>query len=222
MAINMTRKPPKGAITAGDLLRQLWSDPEWVAAKRARDAEREAKHVQHLAAVVDLERELKDAGIEVRTYQYLIDKPANYRRGIPIFIRHMRSERYSDWERNSMAQAIAMKDANPYWNELLDLFLSVVSKEGHDSFKQGLAVALAASCKAPQFETLLSICENEAFGSTRLLLIEGLKKSKDSRAEITLMRLCSDPVLGEALTKWMKKREKRRNLEGRNDVAAFN
>ena len=218
----MTRKLPKGSITAGELQKQLWSDPEWVARHKANEAEMAARRAEHLAAMAGLERELKDTGIEMKTYQHLKDKPKNYKRGIPIYIRHMRGERYTDWERNSMAQAIAMKDANPYWSELLELFQSVVGKEKHHSFEQGLAVALAASYRAPQFETLLSLCENADYGAPRVLLVEGLKKSRDPRAEITLMKLCSDPYLGVELTKWMKRREKRRNLEGRNDVGSFN
>jgi hypothetical protein len=218
----MTRKPSKGSITAGELQAQLLNDADWVAARKARDAELEARHAKHLATMADLERELKGAGIDVENYRSLIHKPKNYKLGIPIFLRHMRFDHYTDWERNSMAQAIAMKESNPYWSELLDMLLSVVGKEEHYSFEQGLAVALAASYKAPQFETLLSLCENTDYRAPRALLVEGLKKSRDPRAEITLMKLCSDPYLGKELTKWMKRREKRRNAEGRNDVSAFN
>lgn len=192
----MAQRIPKGGITGGELMAELWSDPEWVAAKKAQDAEHAAREAKHRATMAGLERELKDVGIEMKSYRHLIDKPKNYRAGIPILIRHMRAAHYSDWERNSMAQAIAMKDANPYWNDLLDLFLSVVGKEAHRSFEQGLAVALAAAHKAPQFERLLSLCENATYGAPRTLLVEGLKRLKDPRAEVTLMKLCSDPYLG--------------------------
>src|SRR5690348_13253634 len=111
----MASRTPKGGITAGELHARLHADPEWVAAKNIRDAEMATREAKHLAAVAGLERELKDAGIEMKSYRHLIHKPKNYKRGIPILIRHMRAEHYSDWERNSMAQAIAMKDANPYW-----------------------------------------------------------------------------------------------------------
>lgn len=217
----MAKNPPKGSITAGELIRQLNADPNWVAMRQTKDAEFAAIGERRRAAAAGLERELKEAGIEMKEFRYLKDRPGNYKLGIPILIRHMRMNHYDDPERNSMAQAIAMKEANPYWNELLELFLAVVDKEEHSSFKQGLAVALAASYKAPQFEMLVSLCENTAYGSTRVLLVEGLKRSRDPRAEVTLMRLCGDPIIGKGLTKWMKSREKRRNLEGRNNVAAF-
>lgn len=222
VAIDMTRKLPKGAITAGELQKQLWSDPEWVAAKRARDAEWEVRlrHMKQLEA--GLEEELREAGIEAKSYRHIIDKPKNYKLGIPILIRHMRMDKYTDVQRNFMAQAIAMKDANPYWHELLEIFLSVVGKKENTGFEQGLAVVLAASYRAPQFETLLSLCENQEYDAPRALLVQGLKKSKDPRAEVALMKFCSDPYLGKEMTKWMKRREKRRNLEGRNDVGSFN
>jgi hypothetical protein len=221
-AMDMTRKLPKGAITAGELQKQLWSDPEWVAAKKAKDAER-AAHSRYLDELeAGLEQELRDAGIEARSYRHIIDKPKNYQLGIPILIRHMRMDKYTDVQRNFMAQAIAMKDANPYWHELLEIFLSVVGKKENTGFEQGLAVVLAASFRAPQFDILLSLCENQEYGAPRALLAQGLKKSKDPRAEIALMKFCSDPYLGKEMTKWMKRREKRRNLEGRNDVGSFN
>ena len=217
----MPRNPPKGSITGGELITKLNADPDWVARRRAQDAELNAIGARRKAAAAALEQELKEAGIEMKEFRYLKERPTNYKLGIPILIRHMRMDHYDDPERNSMAQAVAMKEANPYWSELLELFLGVVDKEEHFTFKQGLAVALAASHKAPQFETLLTLCENPAYGSTRSLLVDGLKRSKDPRAEVTLMRLCGDPVIGKGLTKWMKNREKRRNLEGRNNLANF-
>jgi len=215
-------KKREGWITAGELEQRLNSDPEWVAQKRAEDEEWEARSRYWRELELGLEQELKDAGIEVKSYREIIHKPKNYKRGIPILVRHMRMEKYTDNQRNFMAQAIAMKDANPFWPELLEIFRSIAGKKEHYAFEQGVAYALGASYKEAQFETFLSICEDQRFGFVRALLVVGLKKSKDPRAEITLMKLCADPYLGKEMTKWMKKREKRRTAEGRNDTRSFN
>lgn len=209
-------------ITAEEFKRRLNSDPEKVAKRREQDAERQARFNYLKELEYGLEQELKEAGIDVESYRSIIHKPKNYKLGIPILVRHMQMDKYTDNQRNFMAQAIAMKDANPYWHELHGIFLSVVGKKEHYAFEQGVALALGASYREPQFETLLSLCEDQRYGYVRILMVEGLKKSKDPRAEVTLMKLCNDPYLGTEMTKWMKKRETRRTAEGRNDAKRFN
>jgi hypothetical protein len=153
-----------------------------------------------------LEQELKDAGVEVKSYRAVIHRPPNFKAAIPILIRHMQMDKYPDLTKNFMAQAIAMKESNPYWGALLELFEKTIAESPQSSFAQGLAVALAKSWKEPELERLIALCLDQKYGDPRILLADGLRRSKDSRAEATLLKLSGDPRIGPQVTKWLKQK----------------
>lgn len=191
-------------MTAGELEAKHMDDPEWVAAKLAQEAELESKQALRKELVRALEQELREAGIVVKSYHYVIERPENFKLAIPILIRHMQMDKYPEPIKNSMAQAIAMKETNIYWNTLADIFKA--EAERHPIFAQGLAVALSKSWKEPQLNELIRLCEEKKYGDSRVLLANGLRKSKDSRAEVALLRLSTDPYVGPQVTKWLRKK----------------
>ncbi|AZO32543.1 hypothetical protein [Mesorhizobium sp. M1B.F.Ca.ET.045.04.1.1] len=181
-------------------------DPEWVAAKLAEDAEWERKLALIKQLEAPLERELADAGVVVKSYQYVIDRPTNFRSAIPILIRHMQMDKYPEPTKNSMAQAIAFKESNSHWDTLQQLFEWTASQNPKSIFAQGLAVALSKSWKEPQLERLVALCLDQKYGDARVLLADGLRRSKDGRAEAALLKLADDPRIGPQVAKWLKKR----------------
>ncbi len=202
----MAQHKSLNGMTAGELKKALESDPEWLEEKLKRDAERQLFAQRRNELIAPLEREIRDAGVHVESYRNVIDKPANFRAAIPILIRHMQMEKYPDLERNFMVQAIAMKEANQYWHDLVALFDSETARDTTSSYAAGLAVAIAKSYREPELQDLISLCANPAYGDHRLWFADSLRRSKSIRAESALMNLLSDPQIGKQVTQWMKKR----------------
>lgn len=171
-----------------------------------RVADLEARERSWAELVAPLHQELYEAGVDVKNYRHVIDKPKNYRVGIAILVRHMQMDRYPDLIRNFMAQAVAMRETNPHWDLLVHCFKKMSSENPRGSFVQGLAVALSAAHKSQQLDELIALCEDETYGIQRVLLANGLRRSRDPRAEICLMKLSRDPVIGKQVGIWLRKR----------------
>ena len=196
----------KQRITAGELKKQLESDPQWLAEKLTRDAEFQLKAQQIKELAAPLEREIRDAGVDIASYRDVIDKPPNFPAAIPILIRHMQMGKYPELTRGFMAQAIAMKEANKYWHDLVALFKNEVARNLESHFANGLAVAIGRSYKEPELQQLISLCENPIYGFNRIWFADGLRKSKSTSAESALTRVSNDPQIGKQVTRWMRKR----------------
>ena len=206
----MTKEKKDELVTAGELKQRQLRDPEWVASKLAEDARWEEKQALLKELEAPLEQELKESGVVVKSYRHVIDRPHNFRVAIPILISHMQMDKYPELTKNFMAQAIAMKEANIYWDTIVQIFKSAAGKS--PIFAQGLATALSKAWKEPQLEQLIELCENESYGDARVLLANGLRKSKDNRAEAALLKLSSDPYIGPQVTKWLRKKPSDKKL----------
>jgi hypothetical protein len=179
-----------------------------------REGRREAVGSKSAAAkeeVRELENELADAGINIRSFRNIIDKPENFRLGIPILVRHMQMTKYSPLNRNFMAQAIAMRESNPYWPTLVKVFRRLDNDGADGIFKQGVAVALAHSYGPSELGELIALCNDKEHGTVRILLAAGLKRSKKAEAVKALRDLIDDPDIGKQVSEWVRRREARQN-----------
>lgn len=181
-------------------------NPEAIARRAIEDAERAKKDALWRELEAPLHEELANAGVVVKSYRYVIDRPPNFRLAIPILVRHMQLDKYPDLMRNFMAQAIAMKEANPYWHDFVRLYKQAVPADPKAIFAQGLAVAISKSWKGPELDELVELCLNPEYGDSRILIASGLRRSKDDRAKATLLALKDDPKLGPQVRKWLKKK----------------
>ena len=118
----------------------------------------------------------------------------------------MQMGKYPELTRGFMAQAIAMKEANKYWHDLVALFKNEVARNLESHFANGLAVAIGRSYKEPELQQLISLCENPIYGFNRIWFADGLRKSKSTSAESALTRVSNDPQIGKQVTRWMRKR----------------
>jgi hypothetical protein len=156
---------------------------------------------------------MNDAGISVKNYREIINKPPNYRTGIPILVRNMKMNSYDSLLRNFMAQAIAMKEAGSYWDELVDFFKQLGVSKDESIVKQGVAVAIGLSFPPKRLSDLIKLCRHQEFGDVRILMAMGLKRSRDPQAWDALCNLADDPQIGPQITKWIKQREKKRQKQ---------
>jgi hypothetical protein len=68
--------------------------------------------------------------------------------------------------------------------------------------KSGLAVALAATATDTVMDELITLAKDRSHGSSRLLLLRGLRKSKSTMAKRAIEDLASDPELAKEIASW--------------------
>lgn len=202
------RRPP---ITAAELQAQLLADPEFVARKQERDrvlAERVAQlHAEQTPIVV----ELRKAGLDIEFLWNLLKISTPYKKAIPILLRHLLLP-YSDATQETIARALAVPDAKDAWPTLVAEYRK--APVGYENgiklgAKDGLAVALAATVTDAVVEELIALAKDQSHGSSRLLLLRGLKKSKRAAAKRALKELAFDPALAKEIASWKKTKKSR-------------
>jgi hypothetical protein len=190
---HMVRKA-RGPITASELLEELESDPEWVAARERQERERLAQVAVWRKAEQPLVRELQEAGCKVETAWDLVNTAQPYPDVLPVLLEHL-GRPYPDRVREGIARALAVRrDARFAWPALVSLYRR--EPAGTDT-KHGLAAALAAISDRSTLPELIELVEDRRHGASRVLLIRGLTRSRQPEARAAVARLQDDPEVGE-------------------------
>ena len=194
----MTRE--KKTITAAEALARLQADPTYVEMQAKRDLER-AKH----AEVQRIEEEplladLRASGWHVTSVWDLVNTSKPYRTAIPVLLNHL-TRQYPDRIREGIARALAVRDAAYAWQMLVAEYLSVPQGTG---VKDGLAAALAEISSEKVIDELASLAKDRSNGSSRLLLLSGLRRSNSIVARSALLELKHDPALAKEINSWGK------------------
>jgi hypothetical protein len=71
--------------------------------------------------------------------------------------------------------------------------------------KSGLAVALAATATEDVMDRLIDLAKDRSHGSSRLLLLKALRRSKSTVAKRAIEELASDPDLAKEIASWKRK-----------------
>lgn len=110
---------PKKRVTAGELLRQLESDPKWVAARQARERKLEAVAAASRADQAGLVAELQASGYPIETVWDFVNNAPHpvlkrpflgpYVSAYPTLVRHLR-ERHLPRVREGIVRALTVSD----------------------------------------------------------------------------------------------------------------
>jgi hypothetical protein len=190
--------------------RRLQNDPEYIKRRQEQDrltAERVAKYRAEQAPLV---AELRQAGLDVLSVRDLVNTPSGYEEAIPILLRHLQLP-YSDVTRETIARTLAVPSARFAWPTLVDQFKKARMDEETgitSGAKDALAVALAATATEAVVEELIALARDRSHGTSRILLLSALRKSKNALAKKALENLSSDPDLAIEIASWHKKRRK--------------
>lgn len=186
----MTRK--RGGTTAADVMAMLEADPEFVARRAARDVEQAAREEALRCAEVDLVDDLRRAGTEVDSVWDLVNTAAPYPSAVPVLFAHL-ARAHPPAIREGIARALAVPEARSRRAELVRAYRD----ETEPRAKDGLAVAVAATCGGDGIDEVIALVGDAGQGASRVLLIRALARSKEPRARRALESLHEDPVLGE-------------------------
>lgn len=182
-------------VTAGELMARLEADPKFVAEREARERERTAARAARREAERPLVDELREVGVNVATAWDLVNTSDPYPEALPILVEHM-DRPYPDRVRAGIARALAVRDARFAWDRLRDLYLAEPVGTETD---EALAAALGQACDDSVLDELVDLAKDERRGENRLLLLNGLLRSKTDVARETLRELADHPVFAKEL-----------------------
>lgn len=192
----------RGPATAAELVAELQTDPEWVAARDSKDRELAAQESEFRRAEAPLVEELRSVGFDVSSAWDLVNTADPYPAALPILLKHLERS-YPGKVREGIARALAVRDAKFGWDVLMRLY----REESDPSAKDGLAVALAATADEGTIEDVIALAGDPWHGPSRLLLMRAIKRSRHPDAYAALTDLEADPELAEEVRALLGRRK---------------
>lgn len=177
-------------MTAAEVMKRLNADPRFVAERAARDAEFQRVEAALEQAETPLVEELRFAGFAVSSVWDLVNSAAPYVGALPILFAHLQRP-YPVPIREGIARALAVPEARSGWELLTRLF----REERDRRAKDGLAVAIAEAADDTVIGDVIDLARDTDQGTSRVLLLSALERSRDPRAKSALSDLATDPDL---------------------------
>jgi len=200
----MTKR--RGPSTAAELIAELNADPEFIAKQRERNVD-----IFQRTAALKIEQEplladLRAVDVRVQSVWDLLNRRNDYKFAIPTLLAHLQRP-YSDVIRGGIARSLAMPDAAYAWHLLVDEYrkLPAPSKGQGLGAKNGLAVALSATSSDEVMAELIALAKDRSHGSSRILLLPGLRRSKLPVAKEAIEHLAEDDQLALEINSWNRK-----------------
>jgi len=188
----MTGKRKKGMTLAEHdaLLKAEGRYDAMVERQRQQEDERQQRAAEWRRAEGPLVEELQAAGYSVESAWDLVNTPGTYPKAVPILLAHL-PRSYPGPVREGIARALAVPEAKSGWGVLTRLYRDEQDRRAKD----GLAVAIAAAADDDVIGDVIALARDARHGSSRLLLLSALERSRDPRARAALMDLGTDPEL---------------------------
>ena len=198
----------KKKVTAEEFLAQLNADPEY----RKNRAEAEKMRAQRAAdlsgAEAPLIEELQSVGVVVNSAWDLVNKSGEHPKVLPILLDHLQRP-YPAPVREGIARALAVREAKFAWDRLKQLY----QNEREARPKDGLAVALAAIADDKKIEDVIRLAKDATNGSSRVLLLSALERSRNPQAHKILTELESDQDLKKEIPIILRRLKKKANRQ---------
>ena len=192
------------AETASELMARLQADPAFRQMQAEKAEKRLADVARYRINEAPLLKDLEKAGWSLESVWDLVNTSKPYPELIPILLSHL-TRQYLDRVREGIARALAVTDAAVAWPMLRAEYENSPVDSG---FKDGLAVALAATSNENVISELAALAKNSANGSSRVLLLSGLRRSRSLVARAALAELKDDPALAKEIRSWSKTKGK--------------
>lgn len=174
-------------ITALEFIEKLNADPDYVASRAQKDRELDALHAELAKAEAPVLEDLRKVGVDVSSVWALLSTPSRYDDAWHVLLKHF-GRPYPDAIREGIARALAVKKSKPVCSTLMRLY----REEKSPRVKSGLAAAIAVSASKEDLADIIALVREPAHGSSRLLLLSTLSRSKASEAKETLFELKDD------------------------------
>jgi hypothetical protein len=194
-----------GPTPAADLKTTLLGGTAYTRDLEAVAAERQRYWDELTLAEQPIVDDLREAGYDVKSVWDLGNdgSKSSYPNALPILLSHLQRGGYPDAVMESLARALAVKEAADMWPALHELFLSAKGPRE----EEGLAVALAASVTRDRIEALIALLD-KSDSEFRLHFLRPIKRLGGERGVAILESLRSDPELRVQAEKLLKGRKR--------------
>lgn len=166
--------------------------------KRRKEIQR--KHEENVRAETPLVEELQAAGVPVNSAWDLVNTPNMYPQSLPVLLDHLQRP-YPDAVRDGIARAMAVPGAKFAWPLLVKLY----RQEQGNRTRQGLAVALSNIADDEVISELIALAGDTELGTSRVLLLDALRRSRLPIARKALMEFGTDPLLQKEAQKILRR-----------------
>ena len=184
-------------MTAGELLAQLATDPQYQSVRIARDRQLAEIAEQRRQEQEPLLRDLAAAGVTVDWVGLLLEMPNVDERIYPVLLEHL-TKPYDPWLLDWIGRAFGRKTARPIvWDTLISLIKTHVLEEAAAG---GVMVALSDMAQPRDLGTMIDLLSETSLGSSRIFLVRNLMRSKRPEARAALLHHKDDPDLTEEIT----------------------
>jgi hypothetical protein len=195
-------------LTADEFARLKLTDDEKVRLReinRERARQSAERAVQLRAEEQPIVADLRAVGCNVTSVWSSVKTSDRYSDAIPILLKHLMLS-YSDRTRGAIARALAAPAAKDAWPVLVKEYCNAPHGVVGLGAKSGLAAALAETVTDDVIGELIELAKDRSHGSSRLLLLKGLRRSRAPAAKKALEELASDPELSKEIASWRKKK----------------
>jgi len=196
---------PSKKITADELLRKLEDDPEFVRRRVEQESVLAEQIARSKADQAPLLTDLAASGVKAESVWDLVNTTTHYNQALPVLLDHL-PRPYSDSVREGIARALAVPATrNLGWSLLMDEFRK--TNPADKRVKDGLAVALAGASNDSVLADLIDLAKDRSHGSSRVLLLSGIRRSMRPEAKQAIAELVKDPQLAKEIKSWPKGRD---------------
>jgi hypothetical protein len=183
---------------------ELNADPAYQARLAKKQAEVDRVEAAGRVEEAPLAADLRAVGYEVESAWDLVNTSTPYPRALPILLQHLERP-YSVATREGIARALAVRDGTFAWPVLLALY----KREAEPRVKDALAVALSAASNDVVLPELIELVRDPRHGPSRILLLLGLRRTRDTRGMATIIEMADDPDLKLEIHDILKRSKKR-------------
>jgi hypothetical protein len=182
---------------------QLQADPEFMRMRAEQEKNMAERKAQLSLAEKPILEDLARLGFDVTSVWLLKSKYREYKNAIPILLDHLRKP-YPDIIRAGIAQVLAIRATRKIgWKILVEEYCKIGLDHAH--VKDSIAAALSQSCDDSVIQELISLAKDKSNGSSRIMLLAGIKRSKRSEAKQAIDELADDPELAKEIKSWHRK-----------------
>lgn len=197
----------RGAISATDLMAELEADPEFVARRKAADAERAAQAAAREQACGPVVADLRSKGVQVESLWDLYKQPESYPQAIPVLLAHLQRD-YPERTLEDIGHALPFKPDAVWWGEFKALYLRTHS----DAVRDRLAAAMSQCAVRKHYDDLLTFVENEDLGESRIYFLRPINRIGNrlqaGQGRDVIEQLADHPFLGIESTRILQGRSR--------------
>ena len=187
-------------ITAEEHEKRLRADPEFMRRRAEQERALAERAALIRSAEAPLVEDLARVGLEVDSVWLLKNNNPEFRKAIPILLDHLRRP-YPDIIRAGIAQRLAVRATRKIgWRILVEEFRSTGYEHKH--VKDSLGAALSGAADDSVIEELINLAKDRSLGSSRIMLLRGIRRSRRPEAKQAIVELADDPDLAREIKSW--------------------